>query len=206
MRILTKIGAMCIVLALATAGLAAPTVVFQDDFEADGPPGGNFNNFINWSVSNGYVDLIGTGFWPELWPGPQPNKAVDMDGSGNDPGKIATKAGIALAPGPYVLEFKLAGSQRPGSPSDTVDVMVGSVFSKSYTLPYTAGIQLIQEPFVVAVGENAVISFEDPSVARDNIGLLLDDVKLTAIPAPGAALLVGIGTGLVGWFRRKRAL
>ena len=78
------------------------------------------------------------------------------------------------------------------------------IFSASHSLTQNAPFTLFTQQFTLLSAQNVAISFA--GVGGDNIGMLLDNVKLSAVPAPGAILLAGIGTSLVGWLRRRRAL
>ncbi len=195
---------MLITMAVALVGPAIAAPVFFDDFNAENGGVGqtNYTGFANWAVQDGTVDLIGNGFF-DFFPGN--GLYVDVDGSSGDAGKMITSSPIWLQAGTYELSYELAGNQR-NSQQETVyvEVHVGLV-STSHSLPQNAPFTLFTQQFTLDSAQNITISFE--GAGGDNVGMLLDNVKIEAIsvvPAPGAILLAGIGTSVVGLLRRRR--
>jgi len=184
--------------------VTADIVLLSDDFNAESV-GLNYNSFANWNVTDGTVDLIGVGSsWNWF---PAYGRYVDMDGSTGNAGKMTTQAVFDFEPGyEYTLSFDLAGNQRPGHPpSDTVIVQValGSILNKSYSLTTYDPFTTFTEAFTVGAPTSGSLSFD--GVGGDNVGMLLDNVSLTVVPVPGAVLLGVLGLGAVGLKLRKYA-
>ena len=93
---------------LSASAIAAPAV-FSDNFDANSVglnavPAG-------WSVTNGTVDIIGSGYFDFI---PGSGKYIDLDGSTGKAGNLSKT--FTLDPLPigqqYVLTFDLAGNHR----------------------------------------------------------------------------------------------
>ncbi len=181
---------------------AAPTFFDSFDAENGGVSSFNYIGFANWTVSNGTVDLIGNGFYDFQ---PDNGLYVDLDGSIEDAGKI-TSVPINLVQGTYELSFDLAGNLRDYDDVDTVTVQVdlGNLLDKVYSLPKDAPFTGFTETLMVSGPTTVTLSFEGSG--GDNVGMLLDNVAVNVIPAPGALMLGGIGVGIAGWLRRRRTL
>ena len=188
-------------------GIASATTIFFDDFNGD-IVGLTKNNFINWTVSDGSVDLIGTGTaWNWF---PSYGKYVDMDGSTGNAGKMLSTASFDLSAGDYFLQFDLAGNQRPSYhyPADQVTVMVNNgITSQNYTLSPSDPFRTFTQSFTLASTTSVRLSFEGGG--GDNIGMLLDNIRLgktDPVPEPATMLLFGAGmAGLAGArLRRKK--
>ena len=178
---------------LGVSGVPAQAaVIFSDDFNAENGGAGvlNYVGFSNWTVSEGTVDLIGNGFF-DFYPGN--GLYVDLDGSTGNAGKM-TSSGLSLGPGQYELKFFLGGNHR-GAPSDTVNVSVQvGLANASYSL--VSGDPLAERTlsFNVASATSANIVFDH--AGGDNIGIILDKVRLIQVPEPGTMIL--LGSGLLG--------
>lgn len=207
--------AACVFFGLADRLTAAPVDLINDNFnsEAAGPgtTTGNYNSFQNFSVTRGSVDLINNSAgWGNNVGIFGHGLFVDLDGSTNSAGKMESQV-LTLAPGTYTLTFDLAGSQRNDhSPTDTVTVSLGGLFSQAITLPYDAPFG--NNSFTITTGSTSTGSLVFDASGGDNQGLLLDNVHLTFTPAsptpvpePASVLLWGMGAVGVAVYQRRQA-
>ncbi|MDE2388323.1 MAG: DUF642 domain-containing protein [Betaproteobacteria bacterium] len=188
--------ALALALALSPALSHAAVTIFSDNFDTDALALNQTTFNGGWTVSGGTVDLIGNpGFFDFL---PGNGRYVDLDGSTNQAGEfhknLTLTAGVQ-----YTLSFDLAGSQR-GS-NENVNINFGSSIGNltvnssdpfaAHTLLFTPG----------ATGSYSVI-FQNSG--GDNVGALLDNVSVTAVPEPETYAMLLTGLGLLGFAARRR--
>lgn len=187
---------MCTALALAAAPAGAG-VIFSDNFDLQNSGNGvlNFSSFSQWTVQNGTVDLIGNGYF-DFFPGK--GLYIDLDGSTRKAGLFSTIE-LSLAPGVYELAFALGGNQR-GYADDTVSVTFGG-YSESFTLPSSQGLTLFTRSVSFNAPTRTRLSFQN--AGGDNVGAVLDDVRIVSIPSPSGGVLLA-SVGLVMILKRRR--
>lgn len=153
-----------------------PEGVFADDFDSENAGRGqlNYDQFENWRITNGAVDLIGKGFWDFY---PEHGMYIDLDGNRNKAGTLQTKNEFVLSPGTYRLEFDLAGHPLRGT--NTTAVSVGRIYSEDFTLNVKEPFRRISRDIYVPSQTSANIVFQHKGA--DKAGLLLDNVRLTAL-------------------------
>lgn len=198
---------LAISFALASIAAANDTI-FSDNFDSESVgiynyvyTGLDYTGFAKWTVTEGTVDLKGNGRY-DYFPGN--GLYVDLHGSSSIPGKITSNT-FNLDPGTYALSFGLAC--LAAQETTTVQVDMGTLLDKSYSLTSASFSPPITETFTVSTTTTAAISFK--GAGTDGFGMHLDNVTLESvshIPAPGAFLLGSIGVGLVNWLRRRRIL
>ncbi|MGP1717909.1 MAG: PEP-CTERM sorting domain-containing protein [Methylophilus sp.] len=155
-------------------GSASATVVFSDDFNSYGEAIPAAASFGGWNVISGSVDIIGAGTAYDWFSGVQ-GKYLDLDGSTNSGGQIATS--IIFGPGSYVINFDLAGSQR----GDSNDVVV-SFGGNTWNYTVASGDGFLAKSFTFTTLTATTLAFQNGG--GDNIGALLDNVSVTAVPEP----------------------
>lgn len=153
---------LAVIATWSVADAANGGVHFFDDFEGEVAQL-NYDNFANWTVSDGTVDVIGNGFF-DYYPGN--GLYVDMDGSTNDAG-VLESIPIFLPAGTHELSFDLGDGQIG---PNIMTVTVGSLVSDTLTTD-DAGIAPVfsQISYTFDVPEDATVTirFDHEGGARE---------------------------------------
>ncbi|WP_374564213.1 PEP-CTERM sorting domain-containing protein [Nitrosomonas sp.] len=191
-----------VIAAAITAAFAAPAsaavTIFSDNFDSYSPSALNWIPPVasGWTVSSGTVDLIGIGFIDIL---PGNGNYIDLDGSTANSGIFANSVNLTGGV-TYTLSFDLAGSQR-GS-TETANINFGTA-STSATLGSSAGLTAYALSFTPAA--SGIYSFSFENLGGDNVGLLLDNVSVAAVPEPETYAMLLAGLGMLGFMLRRKA-
>jgi hypothetical protein len=86
--------------------------------------------------------------------------------------------------------------------SDLFGTAIGTAV---FTIPAVNPVDGNIEHLAIALGSFDIISASLTFTGAD-VGTGIDNVSFATVPAPGACLLGAIGTGMVGWFRRRKSL
>jgi hypothetical protein len=182
----------------ASFSISAATINSLDDnFDSIGTSQLNIPsaNLANWDVLNGTVDAVTT---PNPWGISCSGTCIDLDGSTGNAGDLVSTFGFSA--GKYTLSFDLSGNQRGGS-NDNLIVSFGD-YSQAFNLaPNAAWTNILIS--VVNVNAGDKLSFSH--AGGDNVGIMLDNVSVSAVPVPAAAFL--FAPALLGFMglRRKAA-
>jgi len=203
----------------ATQLASAAPVSYFDNF--DSIPATQSNHTpSNWQTFFGTVDSVVSGGYRVQCVGGA-GGCVDLDGSTHAAGLMISKSTFDLTAGQqYSLSFDYSGNQRPGFGSGTTDNLAFGVNSLGLNVAAgpnsTGSIENISwdqdfSTFTLlftAVRNGAAYAFFSnygPN-ANDDVGTILDNVRLSAVPIPPAGWLLISGLiGLVGVARRKTA-
>ena len=169
MRKLTLIFLIC------TACLDSTNGQFFDDFDREngGVGAGDIESLQNFTITQGFVDLIGKGL-VDLYPGN--GLYLDLSGSSQASGTIETN--LEFEAGYYELSFLLGNNDFGGG--ENFMTVVLSDFTETFSRT-EVGESFESINRIVSVTDASRLRFETPLSDSDGGGIVIDAVSVTPI-------------------------
>jgi len=137
------------------------------------------------------------------------NIAMDLTGAGNQ-GPVSLSQTVSLLAGSYLLSFYLGDISNSSNynSSSEVKVLINNVqqpgtFVNSAGTSTTNWAQMLV-PFTLLTGGPTTVAFSTAGLTLDNY-TGIDNVVLTAVPEPGAWLMMLAGMAAVGFMAKRRS-
>ncbi len=190
-------------------------VPLRETFDAT-PPGSNFSTSLGGSrftVRSGNVDVLGhllngadTGFF--TCPDALTDAGNCVDLNGDQPGALESTTPFRLTSGTtYKVSFQLAGGEGSGTDcSHPLAVSLGASGAIGFCAPTGGGFMPESFFYTPAAHENeASLRFVSQATTGNPLyGPYIDDISVTEVPTPGAALWFLTALAALGGIRRWR--
>ena len=205
MKIKLAILAAAVASVFSVSAQAAP--IFSDNFDSYAADQLNWIPPVlsGWTITNGSVDIIGSGGSYDFLPGN--GSYVDLDGGSAHSGKLSHTLSL-LAGHTYTLSFDLAGSHR--GTTEIVDVKFGTTMEHS-TLSSNDGFSHHTMNFTPLISGSYSFDYQNNEFGAfigngdgNFIGALLDNVAVTSVPEPESYAMFMAGLGVMGFIARRR--